>query len=140
MSWGDLDEMQKGYITEIIGKPKKTWKVWEAVEAVKAFDGTEKLTDIMKTISWDMEKEHIKLNGSPISEMVFRLFAPTFGYRLQDFNQLADISIWSFTLDKESPSWIESDTKLQFTKLEIIRGGKRMQKSKKTRKLRKNTK
>jgi hypothetical protein len=74
----------------------------------------ELLTDIMKKISWEDEVAFNNRQERSLSYRVFRQFALKRGVPLEDSNQFAPSPVWKFSLDKESPKWIQCDKDLQY--------------------------
>jgi len=104
--WKDLTDEQKTIISKVTHTN---------------YDDNEFLVDIMKTISWNREKEYLQENeDNKLSYRVLRLFAPKFGLTIEDMSQYSIHSIWKFTLDETDPRWIESNSSLIFTGFEVI--------------------
>jgi hypothetical protein len=116
-----------GYSSPIINdlkEPLKTFPWSECTEDAKnviqdctskTYAGEQLLMDIMKEISWDQEVAFNNGQERSLSYRVFRQFALKQGISLEDSNQFAPSPVWKFSLDKESPEWIQCDKDLQFT-------------------------
>ena len=116
-----------GYSSPIINDLKERLKTFpwsECTEDAKSVirDCTSKtysdgqlVTDIMKEISWEQEVAFNNRQTASLSYRVFRQFALKQGIPLENSTQFAQTPIWKFSLDKESPAWIQCDTDLQFT-------------------------
>jgi hypothetical protein len=74
----------------------------------------ELLTDIMKKLSWEDEVAFNNRQERSLSYRVFRQFALKRGVPLENSNQFAPSPVWKFSLDKESPKWIQCDKDLQY--------------------------
>jgi hypothetical protein len=116
--WKDCNEEQRSMISDYTG--------------IKEYPSTDRLMDIMKTISWDHETTINIQKDRSLSYRVFRWFALLCkAYTFEQTNQFAIDSIWEFTLDVDDPRWKRSCADLVFTKFREIAVGGRRRKSRK---------
>jgi len=80
----------------------------------KTYSDGQLLTDIMKEISWEQEVAFNNRQTVSLSYRVFRQFALKRGISLEDSTQFAPSPVWKFSLNKESPEWIQCDKDLQY--------------------------
>lgn len=80
----------------------------------KTYSEGQLLKDIMKEISWEQEVAFNNRQTVSLSYRVFRQFALKQGISLEDSTQFAQTPLWKFSLNKDSPEWIQCDKDLQY--------------------------